>query len=276
MLKHLIANSPLLVLIFLTSSYLVAGQGRKPGSCRTDIQYLQRVDRARFEGIWYMHHGMTLDNPRAFRCRRMNFTYLYISPDETGYRAEAFRIRNRGETPIVSVGSLKFPSNCGAQFRITYWPRANPGTGEIDWNNLRYKVLFSDSELLIIYACQNFESSSEHAENHQLAAKLLVGIFASPIRAHFKKFGGGGFEGGYAGAFATSNVINNSQLAPVQVPVPVPVPVHVTKFLPVPIHIARPLKYGLTVVGLVVLVVQALRRRHLVSVEDLVVSAVKG
>ncbi|XP_067614706.1 uncharacterized protein [Eurosta solidaginis] len=164
MLKHLIANSPLLVLIFLTSSYLVAGQGRKPGSCRTDIQYLQSVDIEDFEGIWYMHHGMTLDNPRAFRCRRMNFTYLYVSPDETGYRAEAFRIRNRGETPIVSVGSLKFPSNCGAQFRITYWPRANPGTGEIDWNNLRYKVLTSNSAFLIIYACQNFESSSEHAE----------------------------------------------------------------------------------------------------------------
>ncbi|XP_067614704.1 uncharacterized protein [Eurosta solidaginis] len=164
MLKHLIANSPLLVLIFLTSSYLVAGQGRKPGSCRTDIQQLQSVDIDDFKGIWYMHHGMTLDDPRAFRCRRMNFTYLYINADETGYRAEAFRIRNREETPIVSVGSLKFPSNCGAQFRITYWPRANPGTGEIDWLNLRYKVLFNDAELLIIYACQNFESSSEHAE----------------------------------------------------------------------------------------------------------------
>ncbi|XP_067639714.1 uncharacterized protein [Eurosta solidaginis] len=164
MLKHLIANSPLLVLIFLTSSYLVAGQGRKPGSCRTDIQHLQSVNREDFEGIWYMHHGMTLDDPRDFRCRRMNFTYLYINADETGYRAEAFRIRNRGETPIVSVGSLKFPSNCGAQFRITYWPRANPGTGEIDWINLRYKVLTSHSVFLIIYACQNFESSSEHAE----------------------------------------------------------------------------------------------------------------
>ncbi|XP_067639474.1 uncharacterized protein [Eurosta solidaginis] len=162
MLKHLIANSPLLVLIFLTSSYLVAGQGRKPGSCRTDIQYLQSVNRAHFEGIWYMHRGMTLDGSRAFRCRRMNFTYLYISPDETGYRAEEFKIRYEGETPIVSVGSLKFPSNCAGQFRITYWPRANPGTGAIDWNNLMYKVLTLDSQKLIIYACQNFQSG--HAE----------------------------------------------------------------------------------------------------------------
>ncbi|XP_067639369.1 uncharacterized protein [Eurosta solidaginis] len=162
MLKHLIANSPLLVLIFLTSSYLVAGQGRKPGSCRTDIQYVQNVEREAFEGIWHMHLGMTLDESWEFRCRRMNFTYLYTRPHETAYRAEEFKIRNRWEIPIVSVGSLKFPSNCQGQFRITYWPRANPGTGEIDWNNLRYKVLTLDSEKLIIYACQNFQSG--HAE----------------------------------------------------------------------------------------------------------------
>ncbi|XP_067639440.1 uncharacterized protein [Eurosta solidaginis] len=164
MLKHLIANSPLLVLIFLTSSYLVAGQGRKPGSCRTDIQHLQSVNRADFEGIWYMHLGMTLDESWEFRCRRMNFTYLYTSPDETAYRAEEFKIRNIWETPIVSVGALKFPSNCEGQFPITYSETGIPGTGEIDWNNLRYKVLILDPEKLIIYACQDFESSSEHAE----------------------------------------------------------------------------------------------------------------
>ncbi|XP_067614924.1 uncharacterized protein [Eurosta solidaginis] len=164
MVKHQIASSPLLVLIFLTSSYLVAGQGRKPGSCRTDIQYVQNVEREAFEGIWYMHRGMTLDDARAFRCRRMNFTYFYTRPHETAYRAEEFKIRTEGQTRIASIGSLKFPSNCAGQFRITYWPRANPGTGAIDWNNLRYKVLTLDSQKLIIYACQNFPSGSEHAE----------------------------------------------------------------------------------------------------------------
>ncbi|XP_067639327.1 uncharacterized protein [Eurosta solidaginis] len=160
----LIASLLWSVLIFLTSSYLVAGQGRKPGSCRTDIQYLQSVDREDFEGIWYMQRGMTLDESWDFRCRRMNFTYLYTRPHETAYRAEEFKISNLCETTISSIGALKFPSNCEGQFRITYSETANPGTEEIDWRNLRYKVLTLDLQKLIIYACQNFPSGSEHAE----------------------------------------------------------------------------------------------------------------
>ncbi|XP_067614953.1 uncharacterized protein [Eurosta solidaginis] len=105
-----------------------------------------------------MQRGMFLDESWEFRCRRMNFMYLYTLPDETAYRAEEFKISNLWETPISSIGALNFHSNCEGQFRITYSATANPGTEEIDWNNLRYKVLTLDSEKLIIYACQNFQS----------------------------------------------------------------------------------------------------------------------
>ncbi|XP_067639303.1 uncharacterized protein [Eurosta solidaginis] len=160
----LIASSPLLILIFLTSSCLVTGQGRKPGSCRTDIQYLQSVGRAAFEGIWFMQRGRALNEERAFRCGRMDYEYLYTKPEEIGYRARNFKISTVDRTSIANIGSLKFPSRWEGQFRIKYWPTANPGAEAIDWENLRYKVLTLDCDTLIIYACQNFEEESEHAE----------------------------------------------------------------------------------------------------------------
>ncbi|XP_067639280.1 uncharacterized protein [Eurosta solidaginis] len=167
-------SSPLSIVIFLTSSCLVAGQGRKSGSCRTDIQYLQSVDRGAFEGSWFMQFGMTLDEPNTFfRCRRMDFKFLFGDQSVPTYKAREFKISHEylqepgtANTGTAITGTLKFPRDWDGQFRIRYFRKDSTTfrTEPINWNSLRYKVLSLDCDKLIIYACQNFQSGSQHAE----------------------------------------------------------------------------------------------------------------
>ncbi|XP_067625030.1 uncharacterized protein [Eurosta solidaginis] len=164
MLKQQLVIAPLSILIVLTSSCLVAGQGRNEGLC-PDMDYLDSMDLNAFKGSWYLQTGYSFGDIKKHRCQKTD----YSCESGTEFSVRNFQISRKGGSQKVTKGSLTFIM--GGLFFMTYdgagASTSSSGSVGIDWKNLGYKVLRLDCDSLIIYACQNLPNSpsgKHHAE----------------------------------------------------------------------------------------------------------------
>ncbi|XP_067624088.1 uncharacterized protein [Eurosta solidaginis] len=148
--KQLIAIPPLSILIFLTSSCLVAGQVISSGQCRTDITYLSKVDFKALQGSWYMQMRYKLKHDGNYRCQKTDYK---LGPNNEHLVTNS-EIRNKGGSERFTKGKLTFLKD--GQYTIEYDdPSAIP---------FKYKTLSLDStKYVIIYICKNLPNN-KHAE----------------------------------------------------------------------------------------------------------------
>ncbi|XP_067624211.1 apolipoprotein D-like isoform X1 [Eurosta solidaginis] len=142
MLKHQFDIAPLSILIFLTSSCLVAGQVINPGPCRKDINYLC-VDSTRLAGTWYIQYSYPVWMDKDYRCQQTGFTRGHIVSSD---------ISNVDGSERLKTGTLTFLED--GQLQIKY-------NGE---DALFFKVLSVDyNNYIVMYSCLDL-SSGNHAE----------------------------------------------------------------------------------------------------------------
>ncbi|XP_067626118.1 apolipoprotein D-like isoform X2 [Eurosta solidaginis] len=150
MLKQKFSIAPLSILVFLTSSCLVAGQVIKPGSCRTDIKYLSSVDSKAYQGSWYMQTRYLFVYEQDYRCQKTDYT----PGPNNDLLVRNTEISNVDESEKVRTGTLKFLPDGQLQIKYNEADAGEP---------FDYKVLSVDYDnYVIIYACQNLLWS--HAE----------------------------------------------------------------------------------------------------------------
>ncbi|XP_067624033.1 uncharacterized protein [Eurosta solidaginis] len=159
MLKHQFAIAPLSILIFLTSSCLVAGQVRKPGQCRTDIKHLKSADVKSYHGIWHVHNGNFHNLDETYQKK----TSFLFGPNDysiffTNFvGADGYYIPH-GILQSGPEGAFRVKDDVGAS-------SSDFRTIRIDLKKFEYKVLGPEcANYLIIYGCQDLPSGSYHAE----------------------------------------------------------------------------------------------------------------
>ncbi|XP_067624343.1 uncharacterized protein [Eurosta solidaginis] len=147
MLNHLFATAPLSILVFFTSSCLVAGQVERDGSC-PDIQYMSSVDLPTLQGSWYLHSRYRgLDNENA-RCYKADFT----PGSDNVHTITNFRISNTDD--CVKVNTETHTSLSDGYFMVSNFER-----GAI---RLIYDILTYCNDYIIIYVCHDLPLSKHN------------------------------------------------------------------------------------------------------------------
>ncbi|XP_067624330.1 uncharacterized protein [Eurosta solidaginis] len=149
MLSHKFVIAPLSILIFLTSSCLVAGQMRRPGWCRADRDYVSIVNPSTFRGSWYVHSRYPFWYDENYRCCKIDYT----PGIKNVHRVRNFQISNKDESVKVNTGTLT--SLPDGEIEVKY---DEPGALTFNYNILTYCT-----EYVIIYACKNLDTV-EHDE----------------------------------------------------------------------------------------------------------------
>ncbi|XP_067636723.1 apolipoprotein D-like [Eurosta solidaginis] len=173
MLKNQFAIAPLSILIFLTSSCLVAGQIKRSGSCRTDIKHLPKVDLKRLEGSWYLRTRYPYKNDHEYRCQKTDYT---LAPNNE-YIVEYSEIKEDDQSINFRTGRLIFLED--GQFKIKY--------DDVDDFSINYRILsIVYDQYVIIYACKNLPECNHeeylwiYTRNHKLNTKDLI-AYTAPL-----------------------------------------------------------------------------------------------
>ncbi|XP_067624701.1 apolipoprotein D-like [Eurosta solidaginis] len=148
MLKHQFAMVHLSILIFLTSSCLVAGVP-KPGPC-PNIAYERRVDLRGFKGTWFLQSVYPFEEDEPYRCEKSDC--ILESNDYTAVKK--FQINNKDGTVDHRTGTLILLSDGQVQSKF-----------DDDALSFNYKILSVDYEKYVIYyLCKDLLYSERHAE----------------------------------------------------------------------------------------------------------------
>ncbi|XP_067626181.1 uncharacterized protein [Eurosta solidaginis] len=145
MLNHQFAIAPLSILIFFTSSCLVAGQVERSGSCRNDISLVSSVDSSTFQGIWHMHSRYTFNPDKGYRCQKTQYTAI----SDNLYEVKDFKISNANNCVKVKAATIKSLPDGRIQVRGD-----EPGAQAVYYNILTYC-----NDYFIGYICQNLAGS---------------------------------------------------------------------------------------------------------------------
>ncbi|XP_067624533.1 uncharacterized protein [Eurosta solidaginis] len=158
-----VLSAPLSILIFLTSSCLVAGD---PGPCPTNIGYLP-MNINLLEGSWYMQSRYIPHHPIDYRCHKTDI----IRGTITKHTIKKFQINKDDGSPKVTQQKILFLDDGrfftkyeGAHASASSASTASSSRGlNIDFDNLVYKIISLDCEKLIIYSCQDLPND-KHAK----------------------------------------------------------------------------------------------------------------
>ncbi|XP_067643117.1 lopap-like isoform X2 [Eurosta solidaginis] len=136
------------ILIFLTSSCLVAGQVRREGLC-PNINYLSNVQSQPLQGTWYMQTRYPFLDDVFYRCQETDYN---LEPNNE-YTIRTFEIKNEDDSGRVGTGRLTLLQH--GLFRVQY----------DDALPFDHKILSLDCDnYIIIYACQNLPLDNKHFE----------------------------------------------------------------------------------------------------------------
>ncbi|XP_067626217.1 uncharacterized protein [Eurosta solidaginis] len=156
MLKHQFAIVPLSILIFLTSSCLVAGVS-KPGSC-PDIAYERSVDLKGFKGTWYLQSVYPPEKIVLYRCQKSD----YIFGNSDNPEVKDFQISNEDGTVDHRTRTLILLSDGQVQSKY-----------DGDSLSLNYKIISVDYEKYVIFYFCNDLYSDRHSENISIYTRHL-------------------------------------------------------------------------------------------------------
>ncbi|XP_067624705.1 uncharacterized protein [Eurosta solidaginis] len=140
MLKHQFDIVPFSILIFLTSSCLVAGISKR-GSC-PDIAYERSVNLKGFKGTWYLQSVYPPKKIEPYRCQKSD----YILGNSDNPEVKYFQISNEDGTVDQRTWTLILVSEGEVQFEYDgdAWP-------------VNHKILNVDYEKYVIfYYCHEF------------------------------------------------------------------------------------------------------------------------
>ncbi|XP_067613429.1 apolipoprotein D-like [Eurosta solidaginis] len=150
MLKPQFTIAYLSLLVFLTSSNLVAGQVSREGEC-PKVEPMENFSTKAYLGKWYVYSGYPFANDLGARCQQVEFT---AGPNANTLYVTFTQINASSQKEIRS-GTAKV---VGSSIQIRY-----DGTGSAV-RNFDYVVLGADYEnFSVIYNCSN--NSLSHAEN---------------------------------------------------------------------------------------------------------------
>ncbi|XP_067624339.1 bilin-binding protein-like [Eurosta solidaginis] len=150
MLKYKFAIAPLSILIFLTTSCLVAGQIQRDGCCRRDINFVPNDDLSAFVGSWYMHSRYRIVIDENARCYKTEYTL----DSNNVHRVKNFQISNADGCGTLKTGTIT-PSDDNYIIVKFDDPQAH---------HYYYKILTFCDDFVIIYLCREIPFTRKHNE----------------------------------------------------------------------------------------------------------------